>query len=294
VTVIHGAGHTSFGDRGDAPRIDGPCPLTVAEAHAIQLGYLLPLMKRYLEGNVPSLDFLTRQYEFFHPRGIGLENPCIVVANEYRNAAPQGNYVIDDFQWNMSASISSSAGGVTYDVDNLTEGRLDDNNGSYNYTPTDPFNGALFGTAPDTTRGVTFDWTGADRYVEWQIAKTGRNFTKYKMLSFRGAQASRHPNTIAEIDDLKFCVELRDAAGVKSTINIGAYGGGLEEPYQRGGGWADEMETVRLRITDFLNNGSALDLAHIVAVKFKFGPSSGSGEGRVVLDDLMLTSDGRP
>jgi hypothetical protein len=289
VTVVHGAGHTSFSDRGDVPRIDGPCPLTVAEGHAIQLGLLLPLLKHYVEGNVPSLDFLTRQYEYFHPRGIGLENPCIVVANEYRNGAATGNVVIDDFQSNFAENLSSSGTTVTYDVENLSEGRLDDNNGSYNYTATDPFNGAIFGAAPDTTRGVTFDWTDTDRFYEWRVPQAGRNFSRYQMLSFRGAQASRHPNTISVVEDLTFSVELRDAAGVTSTINIGAYGGGLEEPYQRAGGWFDEMETIRLRTTDFLNNGATLDLARIVAVRFKFGPTHGSSSGRIVVDDLMLT-----
>ncbi|HTU64754.1 MAG TPA: hypothetical protein VMF52_02285 [Steroidobacteraceae bacterium] len=295
VTVIHGAGHTSFADRpGDVPHIDGPCQLTVPEGHAIQLGYLLPLMKHYLEGNVPSLDFLTRQYENFHPRGIGLENPCIIVANEYRNGADTGNFIIDDFQWNLGEGMSSAPGVVTYTVDNLTEGRLDDVTGSFNHDPADPFNGALFGTMVDSSRGVTFDWTNSDRYIQWAIPKTGRNFSKYAVLSFRGAQASRHPNTVAALEDLTFAVELRDANGAKSSINIGAYGGGLEEPYQRGGGWADEMETIRIRVTDFLNNGAPIDLTKIASVRIKVGPSYGSPMGRIVLDDLMLTNDGAP
>jgi dienelactone hydrolase len=295
VTVIHGAGHEMFSDRAGAAHVDGPCALTTPEAHAIQLGYLLPLVKHYLEGNIPALDFLTRQYENFHPRGIGLENPCIVVANEYRNGSDAGNFVIDDFQWNMSPDISSAPGGVIYTVENLTEGFFDDNNGSYNYTGTDPFNGALFGTMVDSSRGITFEWSGTTgEYIQWYLPKMARNFTKWRVLSFRGAQASRHPYTQAALEDLRFVVELRDANGVKSAINIGAYGGGLEEPYQRGGGWADEMETIRLRITDFLNNGSALDLTKIVSVRFKFGPSYGSREGRVVLDDLMLTNDAMP
>jgi len=295
VTVVHGAGHEMFSERAGDAHVDGPCPLTVAEAHAIQLGYLLPLVKHYLEGNVPALDFLTRQYESFHPRGIGLENPCIVVSNEYRNGSETGNFVIDDFQWNMSPEISSAPGGVIWTVENLTEGRLDDNNGSYNYTDTDPFNGSLFGTMVDSSRGLTFDWSGATgEYIQWNLPKMARDLTKWQVLSFRGAQASRHPYTIAALEDLRFTVELRDANGQKSSINIGAYGGGLEEPYQRGGGWANEMETIRLRLTDFLNNGSALDLTKIVSVRFKFGPSYGSREGRIVLDDLMLTNDSMP
>jgi len=51
------------------------------------------------------------------------------------------------------------------------------------------------------------------------------------------------------LGDLTFDVRLRDSQGGSSTINIGAYGGGIEEPYQRTGcgsgtGWANEFETI--------------------------------------------------
>jgi hypothetical protein len=84
---------------------------------------------------------------------------------------------------------------------------------------------------------------------------------------------------------------LRDASSTTSTINIGAFGGGLEEPYQRAGGWHNEMETIRIRLTDFLNNNSGLDLSNIVAVRLDVGPAHGSPEGRIVIDDVMLTND---
>jgi hypothetical protein len=54
------------------------------------------------------------------------------------------------------------------------------------------------------------------------------------------------------------------------------------------------METIRMRNTDFLNNGSALNLTNIVAVRLNAGPSFGDSKGRIVIDDVMLTSDVMP
>ena len=51
------------------------------------------------------------------------------------------------------------------------------------------------------------------------------------------------------------------------------------------------METIRIRLADFLNNGATLDLSDIVAVRLDVGPSFGSDEGRIVIDELMLTND---
>ena len=96
------------------------------------------------------------------------------------------------------------------------------------------------------------------------------------------------------LGDETFSVTLRDGTGTSSSINIGAYGGGLEQPYQRSGGWHNEMEVIRIRLTDFLANGSGLDLTDVVAVRFDVGPSWGSDEGRIVVDELMLTNDHPP
>jgi hypothetical protein len=292
-TIVQGAGHGDFHDEPVADDVDeaftGPCPLGRHLTHLIQLGYLLPLVKHYVEGNIPALDFMTRPYETFRPIGVPTGNPCIVVSLEYRNGAAAGNFVMDDFQTNPSTAVSSSGGMVTFNVDNLTEGRLDDNNEDFHWTPADPFNGATQGESTDDTRGVVFDWTDADRFMEWQVPAGSNDFTQFRFLSFRGAQGTRHPNTVANL--LTFSVTLRDGLGATRAISIGANGGGLTEPYQREGGWHNEMRTVRLRTTDFLNNGAGLDLTNIVAVRFNFGPASGSSKGRIVLDDLMLTND---
>jgi hypothetical protein len=325
-TVVQGTGHAWFHngptDGGhwddthtyiiDPGYFAGPCSIgpddpvthkpTNDTVHDILLGHLLPLVKHYVEGNIPALDFLTRQYESFRPIGVPNGDPCIVVTHQYRNGSIFGNFIIDDYQSENSEIWSSSGESVSFSVQNQTEGILNDNDSTFNWipptvpgdSPPDPFNGALQGTTGDTTRGFVFDWTGNNRFCEWTVAARGRNFSQFRFLSFRGAQGTQHPNTLADNSDLTFDVTLRDGSTptpATSTIKISAYGGGLEQPYARSDGGHNEMETIRIRTTDFLNNGSGIDLTNIVAVRLEVGPSSGSGRGRIVVDDLMLTND---
>lgn len=180
---------------------------------------------------------------------------------------------------------------MTYSVDNVYEGRMDDNNYSFTWSAGDPMNGATECSAADDSKGVVLDWTGVDKYYEYAVVAAGQDFTKWDRLSFRAAQGTQHPNTVAKIGDLTFSVTLRDSAGKTSSINIGAYGGGIEEPFQRSGGWHDELEGIKIRLTDFLNNGSGLDLKNIVAVLLNFGPSWGEPQGRLLLDEVELVKD---
>jgi len=70
-TIVQGAGHGQFHDNaGAGDCIHWPCGIGRANTHLIQLGYLLPLVMHYVEGNVPALDFLTRQYESFPTRSV--------------------------------------------------------------------------------------------------------------------------------------------------------------------------------------------------------------------------------
>ncbi|MEM1182828.1 MAG: hypothetical protein AAGM22_31070, partial [Acidobacteriota bacterium] len=296
-TTVQGTGHAWFHNGPETPTwFEGPCSIgpTNDLTHDILLGHLLPLVLHYVEGVVPALDFFTRQYESFSPIGVPTGNPCVVVTHEYRNGSGVGNLMIDDFQSQPDTDTSSSAAGVTFDVENLLEGRLDDNNGDFRWTPSDPFNGATQAGTGDTSRGVVFDWTNENRFYEWEISGANGDFSRYLFLSFRAAQGTQHPNTLAETGDLTFNVTLRDGSGITSRIGIGVAGGGVEQPYGRAGGWYNEMETTRLRLTDFLNNGSGLALDDIVAVRLDFGPAHGSSWGRLVLDDLMLTRDVPP
>ncbi len=303
-TSVQGTGHSWFHNGPASPSwFTGPCAITQADTHAIELGHFLPLVKRYVDDNIPSIDFLTRQYESFRPMGAPTGS-CVVVTHEYYDASdpatstPNATVVIDNYQSQFATNTSSIGGGVTFNVTNVVEGLLDDNNSDFLWTATDPFNGATQGESSggiynDTTRGVVFDWNGVNRFYEWAVPVAEQDFSDNLYLSFRGAQGTQHPNTVAALGDLTFTVTLRDASSTTSSINIGAYGGGLEEPYQRSGGWHNEMETIRIRLTDFLNNnmGPVLNLSNIVAVRLNVGPSWGSAQGRTVIDDLVLSND---
>jgi hypothetical protein len=295
-TVVQGTGHAWFHDGGGTSWFTGPCSIGETNTHLIQQGYFLPLLEHYVRGNIPAHDFLWRQYERFHPIGVDTTDPCIVVTHEYRNGAASGNFFIDDFQSSPSTLVSSSGGAITFTAENLTEGRLDDNNSSFSWTSGDPFNGATqcSSQGSDDSAGVVFDWTAADLYIEWEVIPAQRNLSDYRYLSFRAAQGTQHPNTLAVMGDLTFSVTLRDGSGTTSSINIGAYGGGLEQPYDRSGGWHNEMEVIRIRLTDFLNNNSGLDLSNVTAVRLDCGPSWGSSEGRIVVDELMLSGGSSP
>ena len=295
-TVVQGTGHGDF-HASTGSVFSGPCHIEPKSVvHDIMNGLFLPMIKHYVEDNIPATDFFWRQYERFHPIGVDLSNPCIVVSNEYRNGSDTGNLMIDDYQTQTSTGTSSSGGAVTFTVSSVTEGRLDDNDATFTWMASDLFNGATqcSSQGSDNGRGVVFDWTGSDRYYEWEIIPSLQDFSSYRYLSFRGAQGTQHPNTLAVMGDLTFSVALRDGAGTTSSIHIGSYGGGLEQPYDRDGGWHNEMEVIKIRLTDFLTNGSALDLTDISAVRLDFGPSWGSNEGRIVVDELMLTSDVPP
>jgi len=294
-TVVQGTGHGWFHDsEGSGSWFTGPCPIDESGTHLVQLGIMLPMYKHYAEGNVPGEDYLWRQYERFHPPSVPVgTNPCYVVSQEYRNMGDDGYAFIDNYETQPSTGTSSSGGAVTFNVTNLTEGRLDDNNGSFSWSASDPFNGATQASTDysDTSKGVVFDWNGTNRYYEWAVVPTLRNFAEWKYVSLRGAQGTRHPYTEATNGILTFTITLRDSANNTSSINTGAYGGGFGMPYARSNGWHNEMRRIRIRTTDFLANGGGIDLEDIVAVRLDLGPDWGTPQGRIVIDELMLDND---
>ncbi|MBK7877304.1 MAG: hypothetical protein IPJ77_16440 [Planctomycetes bacterium] len=289
---LHGAGHGAFHDGGGSTVQTGPCPVSRADVHAIMKPYLLPLVKRYVEGNVPAREFLWRPWETFQSPGVPT-NTCVVVDLQYFEPSSAGNFVLDDFQTNTATSLSSSGGAVTTDVPTLTEGRLDDPNTVFTYVATEPMNGMTEATATDTTRGLVFAFN-TDRYVQFDLPAAQRDLRAYEYFSLRGCQLTRAPETTpAPFGDLQFDVFLVDTDGDASSIRIGAYGGGLEEPYQRsscgsGIGWNNEWEIVRMRLEDFTHDGSSVDLDRIASVQLRFGPSHGELVGRVGIDDLQF------
>jgi len=288
-TYIHGAGHEDFNCCGGSYS-----PLGREKTQQASRPVYLALVKHYCQGSLPARDLLWRQWERIRP--IGVDDTTTVVGM-YTPGPDSGKRVIDDFQTEVDPNTSSSGGAVSFDVNHLHEGKLDDGNDTLTWTDSDPMNGMTCGEPEDWTRGVVFDWTvGQSRFLEFEVVPGARDFAGFRYLSFRACQGTRHPETVAEYGDLTFTVTLRDAAGTAASIDIGAYGGGIGDPYQRVGegdgvGWQNEFETIRIRLTDFLTNGSGLDLSDIVAVRFEFGAGHGSARGRVGLDDVELTRD---
>jgi hypothetical protein len=304
-TALYGVGHGWFHTHSHtspwAAWVTGPCQIGETNTHLIVRGYFLPLIKRYLEGDVPSQDFLWRQYDRFRPIGVPFD-PCITVNLNYAEDPAAGALVLDDHKTEPSTSVASSGASVSSNAPVFFEGRLGDGNDSYVATPSDPFNGFLMATDEDDSSGAVVGFDGAADYdLTYTLLPAQRNLSGYESLSFRAAQTTRNPLTTAELSDLTFSVTLVDGTGARSSINIGAYGGGIEEPYQRsdtpgssacsepGVGWNNEFETIRIRLGDFLNNGNALDLADIHRVLFEFGPAWGSAVGRIGLGEIQFT-----
>ncbi len=294
-TYIHGADHNDFNCCGFED-FDGPAGTAIGrtEAQRITKGVYLALIKHRIDGSIPAREYLFRQYERFKPIGV-LANS--VVVSQFKAPAAD-RFVIDDFQTNTTTATSSSGGAVTFDVANFTEGLCNDNNTSFTWSTSDPMNGMTMNSASDTNRGGIFEWTtAAPAFLEYAVVPAMQNFASKTTLSLRATQQSRHPQTTGGVlGDLTFTVTLRDANGATSSINIGAYGGGIEEPYQRtgygtGAGWQNEFETIRLPLAGFRTNGVTLDLANIVAVRFEFGAAFGSDRGRIGLDDVEVTAE---
>jgi hypothetical protein len=308
---LHGVGHGDFHNNPPDTCVSaaqsvaaGPCLVCRPRTHDIMRGYLLPLVKRYLENDIASKDFLWRQWEDFKPIGAPTTVACLPASGSgvdvnvdlmYRDGASAGNFIIDNYTANPATTTSSSGGTVSFNVSNLGEDRNNDPNTVFTWVAGETMNGMTLARSTDVSFGVVFDYTSPSFYEE-EVVAAAQDFTQYKYLSFRAAQGTRHPETISVLTDLNFDVELRDGSGATSTINIAAYGGGIEEPYMRTGcgtgtGWANEFETVRIRLSDFLNNGAPIDLTDIVAVRFEFGNPGSSTTGRIGLNEIQLTTD---
>ena len=293
---LHGVGHGDFHDGGGPSVAAGPCRVGREQTHDIMRGYFLPLVKWVLDGDLAGKEFLWRQWEDLKPIGAPTDE-CVVVDLMYQEHPASGKLVLDDFQSNFDEGVSSSGGGVAHSLDVYVEGRFDDPNSSFNPSVNDPMNGMTLAGANDDSRGIAFEWV-ADEVLHFQVPAGMRDLSAYEFLSFRAAQSTRSPRTTAVLEDLDLTVQLIDETGRSSALRIGVYGGGIEEPYQRprcGGmdlrGWANEFETIRIRLGDFRSDGRPLDLTRVAVVSFLFGPSYGAAEGRIGLDEIEFVQE---
>jgi hypothetical protein len=302
---LHAVGHNEFNCCGFADAT-GPALIGRPAAQTIAKGYYLPLIKRYLEGNIPAKDFLWRQYESFRPMGAlppcGFpdQSTCATVDLEYKDSPAEGNIVIDDFETNPSINTSSSGGAVTWDVamTGIYEGLMIETDGTFTWVVTDPMNGMTRARTSDSTHGVVFT-AASNRYtfVEFAVPPAIGDWSGKSYLSFRACQQTRHPITTLALGDTYWTIVLRDGSGrISPPLRFDAYGGGIEEPYQRtdfgtGAGWQNEFETIRIRLTDFQALATApVDLSNIVAVRLQWGGNTYKVFGRIALDDLEVTT----
>jgi hypothetical protein len=291
---LHGVGHGDFHDGGGSSWATGPCQVGRSTTHIIMRGYALPLLMAHQRANVPAEDFLWRQWESFHPIGAPFTNPCVTVDLQLREGDDDGRFIIDNFQ-DATPDVNTSSEGlpVTFTVANRTDGRMDDPDTNFTHSASEAFNGFTYARPSDTERGTVFDWDNVPSSITWEVGAGGQNARAYDHISLRAAQGTRHPLTTAELGDLSFDVTLEDHMGNTSTLSIDAFGGGVEEPYQRsscgtGVGWGAEFETISLRLLDFEADGSDFDLGNLATVTLSFGPGAGSLRGRLGLDDLQL------
>lgn len=289
-TYVHGADHNDFNCCGFND-FAGPTGTAIgnAEAQDVMKAASLAMIRRVVENDASAEEYLWRQYESLRPISVAASTTVI---NEW-NAAPADRIVLDNFQTNTATTVSSSGGAVTLvGVANEVEGLQNDNNTAFTWATTDAMNGATRGRTTDLTRAFVFNWTIASS-ITWTVPADRRDFTQGRFLSMRAAQGTRHPQTIAVIGDLTFTVTLLDELGEQTSLQISAVGGGVEEPYQRTGfgtgtGWQNAMETIRLPLSAFASGGSAIDLTRIESVLVQFGGTSGSAQGRLVIDDLQI------
>jgi hypothetical protein len=306
---LYGAGHGDLHDGSGGSVASGPNLIGRSATHEVMRGYLLALVSHHVRGDIPSRDYLWRQYEGFRPVGAPATNG-VVVNMTLKDDPLAAKYVIDDFQAQSAAApgVATCGATVTVGVQAFVEGRMDDANADFTNSVVDPFNGFTFdntlGNAAFRTNsyGCVFQFDGAANYdlvYDLSTAVNRPDLHDFTHLSFRAAQASRHPLTTAALGDLTFSVRLEDENGNQGTIGIGAYGGGIEEPYQRnsgptcgtGSGWNSEFETIRIRLTDFQNNASGVDLSRVRKIAFRFGPAFGSAQGRLALDEIELVAN---
>jgi hypothetical protein len=295
VTYCHGVGHGDFHDGGGSSVAAGPDLIGRPATHQIVRGYYLPMVKYYIDGNLPAKDYLTRSYHSFHPVGIGAN---VIISREYRDALSVGNRVIEDFETETGLATASSGAAVSGDVLNLFEGLMRDDDGSFVFSPTVPMNGMTRYKVPgDDADAAVFDWNPSSTSwsLEWDVVPGDEDFGGFNFLSFRACQGTRHPETDALDDHLDFTVTLVDGDGVSSSINFGEIGK-ITRTYERtgsgaGAGWANEFDSIRLRLTDFRNNGSGLNLSDIDIVRFEFGSDHGSNRGRLGIDDIELVME---
>ena len=291
-TYVHGADHNDFNCCGFND-FSGPTGTAIGttEAQRVAKAAILAMIRRVVENDRSTEEYLWRQYESLRPQSVAAATTVIL---EWK-PEPATAFALDSFQTSTATTASSSGGTVAFSaIGAIAESLLNDNNTTFSWLTSDAFNGATRARTTDGTRGLVFDWNAPSSIV-WSVPAAQRDFSDDRFVSLRAAQGTRHPNTTAELGDLGFTVVLTDETGAQSAVAIAAFAGGVEEPYQRGGfptgtvvGWQNAFESIRVPVAAFRAAGRTIDLARISSVALQFGAGAGSNTGRLHIDDLQI------
>lgn len=291
-TYVHGADHNDFNCCG-INDFSGPTGTAIGntEAQRVAKASILAMIRRVIEGDRSTEEYLWRQYESLRPQSVAASTTVIL---EWK-PEPTTAFALDSFQTNTTTTTSSSGGTVAYTaVTGVGESLLNDLNTTFTWATTDPVNGSMRARSTDSSRGLAFDWNAPSSIV-WSVPAAQRDFSDDRFVALRAAQGTRHPNTTAELSDLVFTMVLTDETGAQSAVPISAFAGGVEEPYQRSGfptgtivGWQNAFESIRVPVSAFRAAGRTIDLTRISSVTLQFGAGAGSSTGRLLLDDLQI------
>jgi len=282
---FYGAGHGYFNSLWQCT-CTGPNLMLATEVQAAAKGYLLPWVQRVVRDNVPAQDFFTRSPDRFRPIGTQSIPAVRRLVTMWRDELGTGNFTVDDFETQPTATTSSSGQPVAFDVSSLVETGFADPNPVGGWSSPEPDGGFWWETA-----GVIFDWNGTDFRYDQTIDPAERDLSDDTYVSFVACQQSNHPETIALAGDASISLTLVDADGVSSRINTSAYGS-IDVPYVRSaGGWGTAFKTFRVRIADFETNGSGIDLKNVETLRFEVGSANGSARGRIGLDDIEIVKE---
>ncbi len=289
-TYVHGADHNDFNCCG-VNDFSGPTGTALgnAEVQDVAEGACLAMIRRVIENDRSTEEFLWRQYESLKPPTVAMTTTVI---SEWR-PAPADFVALDNFQANTATTTSSAGELVSFaGIANVAEGAGMDNNLVFTWATTDAFNGSTRGRTTDLTRAFVFNWTSASS-IAWTVPVASRNFTTSRFVSLRAAQGTRHTNTIAQLGDLSFTLVLKDELGIESAVSSSTLSGGVEEPYQRTGygtgtGWQNAMEAIRIPLSSFTAGTTTIDMTRIASVSLRLGGTDGSTQGRLVIDDIQV------
>ncbi|MCE3225457.1 MAG: hypothetical protein K0S32_8 [Bacteroidetes bacterium] len=282
VMYVHGAGHGVFHNDVSAWEwASGPNLVSRAQLHPLVKGYVLAMSELYCKQNNAGKEFFTRSYSEYRPMNT---NDSVVISNECRESQLSGKRVIDDFETNTSLNLSSSSAIVTTNLVNSSEILMKDVDGSF--TPGNAANGMTRARFTDSPHCLVVEWNSPG-YISYTIPDSLKDFSGYEFLSLRACQRTQHPFNVTLDTSINFMVSFTDEAAKSSSVITALYSPVIQT-YQREGGWQNEFCTIRIRLKDFLVNGTQLDLSKIELLQFSFGGTGTSTLGALGIDDIEL------